>query len=358
MNLDEAYHSHLPLLSTEPAPRASRVAPQAKGSTGTSIQTERGNQAENEQAAEEQGGDSDEGEQARTVPEGQYIVSGLWLTALVDTIIKQSLPKEEYAVDVERTMMRELIGRTILGSVAKRIGENWFWWSLLLKFLPTPTPGEGSTKGRRSPGLEFLDQICGAFDLVLRSLMKIWATGIWVMTVYTSASGVTYTQTTRCWLELLREMVNVDGRAGRRNWPLRILWGMVEAFFFLLSPLFDRYVRPADQPSRSIATASNLSIVPYLIRLYLLTPTTALRLVDLLEKTMYPLDGYPAPAPPDPTVEEAIAMRREIEERLSMLLPSTSRIPTVLISAEVMRLTSRTCPSHLRAGPLGFAGTA
>lgn len=53
----------------------------------------------------------------------------------------------------------------------------------------------------------------------------------------------------------------------------------------------------------------------------MLHPGTALRLVDLLERILVPLDGYPAPTPPDPSPEETIAMRREIEERLGALIP-------------------------------------
>jgi len=82
--------------------------------------------------------------------------------------------------------------------------------------------------------------------------------------------------------------------------------------------------REAADYDAAILSSANNSIIPYLITTHLLTPRLALRLVDLLEKILFPLDGYPAPSPPDPTAEEARVMRREIEERLSVILPSKS----------------------------------
>ena len=270
----------------------------------------------------------------REIPEGQYVVSGLWLTALSDTIIKQSLPKDEYNVQVERTMMRELLGRTILGNVAKRLGEDWFWWSLLLKFLPSsPSIGASTSGGKGKESKGVIDAIFGVLEAVLTGVMRLWAGCVWIMAMYTAAApadkgsqdgrngeGGGYEQTTRCWMELFREIVNVDGRGGRRNWALRLIWGFMEIGFFLSSPELDRYF---DLTTNRGVNNTDGRILPHLIRIYLLTPSTALRLVDILEKILFPLDGYPAPAPPDPTVEEAMVMRRELEERLGILIPST-----------------------------------
>lgn len=95
----------------------------------------------------------------------------------------------------------------------------------------------------------------------------------------------------------------------------------------------------ASSRSGDLQTDAHSRLLPDLIRLYLLQPGTALRLVDLLERILFPLDGYPAPTPPDPSAEETIAMRREIEERLGMLIPGT-------------RPTLTSPMSHLTSGPV------
>lgn len=63
-------------------------------------------------------------------------------------------------------------------------------------------------------------------------------------------------------------------------------------------------------------------LVPYLLEVHVLTPGTALRLVDILERILFPLDGFPAPTPPDPSPEEAATMRRLVEEQLGTIVPS------------------------------------
>ena len=257
--LDGAYHSHLPLLSAEPAGSADsrerhehREEPRtqmAGGAKGEGQGYGGAKQSDNAAGADaKDDDDEDDADQAKSIPAEQYVVSGLWLTALADTIIKQSLPKDEYAVTVERTMMRELIGRTILGNIAKRIGEDWFWWGLLLKFLPDhpahsahPAHPSADKSHPSVDGHPMLDRAIGMMERLARGVVAIWTAGVWVMATYTAAApGVTHAQTTRCWLEFAREVLNIDGRAGRRNWPLRVLWGTVELFFLLLSPLFDR----------------------------------------------------------------------------------------------------------------------
>lgn len=248
LRLDGAYHSHLPLLSAEPAGSAvsrerheHREEPRAQMAGGAKAEGQGyGGAKQSDNAAEAD--TNDDAYQAKSIPAEQYVVSGLWLTALADTIIKQSLPKDKYAVTVERTMMRELIGRTILGNIAKRIGEDWFWWGLLLKCLPIHPAHPSADKPHPSPGgRTMLDRAIGMMERLARGVVAIWTVGVWVMATYTAAApGVTHAQTTRCWLEFAREILNIDGRAGRRNWPLRVLWGTVELFFLLLSPLFDR----------------------------------------------------------------------------------------------------------------------
>lgn len=93
-------------------------------------------------------------------------------------------------------------------------------------------------------------------------------------------------------------------------------------------------------------------LLPHLLKQHL-TTSTALRLVDLLERLLFPLDGYPAPTPPDPTLLEQQVMRRELEERLSMAIPSESYLFVPIVRMVRMLLTrpdsirSTLLPSHL-----------
>ena len=60
------------------------------------------------------------------------------------------------------------------------------------------------------------------------------------------------------------------------------------------------------------------------------TPQTAICLVDLLERILFPLDGYLAPTPEDPTEAETTYMRRSLEQRISEVVPGQSAFFTLL----------------------------
>jgi len=64
--------------------------------------------------------------------------------------------------------------------------------------------------------------------------------------------------------------------------------------------------------------------LPHFIQTRLLTPQTSLKVIDLLERILFPLDGYPAPTPPDPTPEEVIDMREKLEKRIDEMVPGKS----------------------------------
>lgn len=58
----------------------------------------------------------------------------------------------------------------------------------------------------------------------------------------------------------------------------------------------------------------------------ILTPQTSLKVIDLLERILFPLDGYPAPTPPDPTPEEVMVMREKLDKRMDEMVPGKSAL--------------------------------
>jgi hypothetical protein len=54
---------------------------------------------------------------------------------------------------------------------------------------------------------------------------------------------------------------------------------------------------------------------------HLLNPQTALRLTYLIERLMFPLDGYPAPSPIEPMPDEARDLRMRMNTRVGEVLP-------------------------------------
>lgn len=51
-------------------------------------------------------------------------------------------------------------------------------------------------------------------------------------------------------------------------------------------------------------------------------------MIDLVERILFPLDGYPAPTPPDPTPDETVIMRNKLEKRIDEMIPGKSSTGT------------------------------
>jgi hypothetical protein len=71
--------------------------------------------------------------------------------------------------------------------------------------------------------------------------------------------------------------------------------------------------------------------------------------IDLIERILFPLDGYPAPTPPDPTPEEVVIMRKKLEERIDEMIPGKFLPRTVRVS-----LTNRDHSRDLLPRRIGF----
>ncbi|KAI9638825.1 uncharacterized protein MKK02DRAFT_21848 [Dioszegia hungarica] len=268
--LGDVYHARLPLLSVVPSP----------GTTYADT----------------------EGPYRLPTPGGQYILSPLYLTSLADALIRLHLPPAEYGCTVERVMAREIVGRAVLGAIGRKLGEGWFWWSLGLKLMGG---GEAPAENWRERAESGIESIYRLIIRVYSLLFFIWTFAVSLFARYTASppSPPAYAHCAQPWAVLARQVLGVDGRPGvsPQRWSVRLIWGCTEGIITLLSPMIDR-------------------LLPHLLQSQL-TPALSLRLIEVVEKVLFPLDGYPAPTPPDLTPEEAVMVRKQFEERLKGKIP-------------------------------------
>jgi hypothetical protein len=164
--------------------------------------------------------------------------------------------------------------------------------------------------------------------------MIVW-TGIFTLFAFYSGSPPAekrYDGCHRPWLSLLQSFTGYDGTRDGKPILARLLLGTTDWIALSASPLIDRYV-PLRFQCRSSLTSRT---VPHYIRSRILTSQTSLKAIDLIECILFPLDGYPAPTPPDPTPEEVIIMRRDLEERIDEMIPGKS-----LSRTDSLSLTNR-----------------
>jgi hypothetical protein len=89
------------------------------------------------------------------------------------------------------------------------------------------------------------------------------------------------------------------------------------------APLKQAFSSPLSAATRC-HSLTRPSLLPYLIMTHFFNPQTALRLTYLIERLMYPLDGYPAPSPQEPTPDEVRDLRLRMNSRVGEMLPSES----------------------------------
>ncbi|KAL1412545.1 hypothetical protein Q8F55_000291 [Vanrija albida] len=227
-----------------------------------------------------------------------YALSPTYLTALADALLALRLPQKQYAADAERLIVREVLARAVLSTVGRRLAQPWFWAQILLKLLSEDKP-RLPPPPRRTGLKGFADAFLRLYVQLAAGLLALWNVAVWVRAALAASPppDPRYRRLADPWLALGRAWL-VE-RAGLEPAPLstRLAWGTVEAVVGLASPAIDR-------------------LLPHLCVTRVLTPFTALRVADLLERVLFP-DGYPGPSPPDPTPEEAAALDRRLRNAVS-----------------------------------------
>jgi hypothetical protein len=176
----------------------------------------------------------------------KWELSPLYLTSLADGVLKNGLSIKEYGSTVERLMARELLGRMVLLGVGKRLSEDWFWYSLLLKLLGEPLDTEAAEeKARDKP----TDHARNILDLAASWTTKIWTmimmawTSMFTLASFYSASPFPKQQYSGCgkpWLSLLATMIGHDSRRNTKPILARLLLGTLDCLAIIASPVIDR----------------------------------------------------------------------------------------------------------------------
>lgn len=77
-------------------------------------------------------------------------IDDTYLRQAVDHVLKTCLPPQDWTSEMERSIVREIIVKPILGSVLPKLAEPWFLHSIALSLLGSPRPLEvrfGKHKG-------------------------------------------------------------------------------------------------------------------------------------------------------------------------------------------------------------------
>ncbi|BEJ13493.1 hypothetical protein CspHIS471_0306670 [Cutaneotrichosporon sp. HIS471] len=233
-------------------------------------------------------------------PEEEYALNPAYLTALADALLAHALPPAEYEADAQRLIVREVVARSVLGGVGKRLAAPWFWAELLLKHLDKPAlpstpspPTKGLSAKLGAHAAHVLDAVLYVWTRLLALVTLLWNGAIFLTAAWSGAPPPTKNHVLDPWVVLLREgalFLSPTPRLG-----LRLTLGAVDVLATLLGPAADR-------------------LAPYLLDLFL-TPEMGVKVVALLERVLFP-DGWPGPPPVEPSADEADAMKKRLREIL------------------------------------------
>ena len=178
---------------------------------------------------------------------GRYGVSPLYFTSLVDTLLRLYLPTEEYSSTVERIMAREILARVVLGTIARRASQSWFWWQIGLKLLGEP--GKVDTKAGSQLDWPDVTRLAAVVLRWLSVIVKAISTMMMLLVQLVAILAVApkvdmrYRRCWEPWMSVLGAvLVGGGGSVSQSRWYVRGIMLAIEGFLVVFSGLVDRYV--------------------------------------------------------------------------------------------------------------------
>ncbi|KAG8220111.1 hypothetical protein J3R82DRAFT_1131 [Butyriboletus roseoflavus] len=269
-------------------------------------------------------------------------------------ILRECLPSEDYAPEVERFIVREIILKVVIKDVIPRITQPWFLQKMVLDMLgPCPDvseqPSVSSTSARGHSRfsksniivllLSAIQKLSGACIMLIHAYKQV----IYIipvvnqtscsrtrpaLTALTSAEDepppVSVTPSTSSASSMHEGTPHAVVSPDLTHGPL----GMISEVFQVQDRLAaTALVHFVSLFCCSFQTFMN-KLLCYLLYTYVLSASSMISVVRVSKQTLFP-NGYPGPVPVDPTAEEQVAIREQLVQRIAERVPALAR--TVLL---------------------------
>ncbi|EGO03136.1 hypothetical protein SERLA73DRAFT_85045 [Serpula lacrymans var. lacrymans S7.3] len=313
---------------------------------------------------------------------------------LFNHVLRFSLPSEDYAPDVERFIIREIILKVLLKDTIPKISQPWFIQKTILDFLDTPPdiksiPNISQKTSSPSPSFSFhalliiflsaVQSISGlcltlthAYKQAFDTIKRVNETSYLPINGRaqpaphsppkkpTSSSEDIEPPTPSSLSSLSNPTHESHHESGHESdlseeSPPHLADQCLTVVFEVFS-VRCRFASSALAHYISLLSfifASFLNrLLSYLLYTQVLSSSSILSVLRLSKRTLFPY-GYPGPPPVDPTPEEQIVIRQRLLERLGGRMPPLiSRLvlgpsPLDTISDAIDPLGDATCNTHL-----------
>lgn len=293
---------------------------------------------------------------------------------VVDHILSVCLPEEDYEPETERFILREIIVMVIVQNVIPKVTQPWFIQQTILNLIdPSTSPVSSQVK---SPAAAHKSTTFNSLVILLLSaIQSISGACIALINIYKNAREAVKTVNALhpqhehpVIINQLLESSEEDSRlptpphSPPRTPPIRPsspssmashTSPQAAAGTSVSTTTIVDYVRPSIQLvsevltlGRRHASAMLLNVlvllatafrpflskyIPYVLRHNVLSYDSIMMVVQTSTRALFP-DGWPAPAPPDPTPEEQALTRKTLVARLARVVPGP--IKTIVLGPD------------------------
>ncbi|KAH7345152.1 PXA domain-containing protein [Rhizoctonia solani] len=268
---------------------------------------------------------------------GAPIISQIYLRQLVENILKLSLPPEDWQSETERTIVREIVACVVLGNMFKKLAQPWFLHQIVLGFLkPSPSAQSESKESLsrfRVPSVQVL------VIFVLSAMQTISSLALSIISTFQHLVALTHAANRAYERQKPPQRRNTSDSItslsssidGNTDTTAEVSLES-EANEDILVPSLKLAGNLIQAENRLPITASLLLLrllsqlfQPWLERLIpfvlsrTISPTSLTNAIQSGKRALFPNDGWPGPAPVEPTIEEQLLLREQLEGRLSEL---------------------------------------
>lgn len=272
---------------------------------------------------------------------GASAISEIYLRQLTENILRLSLPSQEWESETERFIVREIVACVVLGNVFKKLAQPWFLHQIVLGLLRPPSSAQSESAGSfsrfRGPSVQaIVIFVLSAMQTISSLALAIISTFQYVVAL-TQASNRAFEQRIRSKSKDIsssrssRIRTLSDGEDSPRA-PSPVAIPDVDAREDILAPSL-KLVGNLIQADNRLPTTSSLFLLrlagrlcqPWLERLVpfvlsrAISPAFLTHSIQAGKRALFPNDGWPGPPPVEPTVEEQLLIREQLEGRLREL---------------------------------------
>ncbi|KAG9128231.1 Proteasome subunit alpha type-2 [Ceratobasidium sp. 392] len=260
---------------------------------------------------------------------GSPIISEIYLRQLVENILRLSLPPQDWESEAERFIVREIVACVVLSNVFKKLAQPWFLQQLVLGLLsPRSTIQPESIVIFALSAMQTISGLALAVISTFQSVVTVTQaahrsqdsrsrSSVKTPTIPNISHRRSLSDGEDSVVIPLTSAVDTDTHQDILAPSLKLIGGLLQAESRLSASSIILLLRLADK----IGQPWLERLIPFVLA-RAISPSSLVQIIQAGKRSLFPNDGWPGPPPVEPTVEEQLLIREQLEGRLGELCPA------------------------------------